>query len=441
MKHYLSLLYLLYLRFFAKLQLAKNPRAVIVGITGSSGKSSAVSSIALALSTRGVVKQTLGGNSESGIPLDILGLHTSTYSYLDWLRLAVLAPLKVLFSWPHYDFYVVEMGIDSPNSPKNMSYLLSIIRPSIGVFLNAGLVHGANFDHLVQDRSPERRAKKIVLEIAKEKTKLLEILPPTGLAVYNYDQKEISNLVSAVVARRLSFGRHKGASVQTSSTLTRRGFSIRAKYLHHEVNLLLPEYLERGYEGTFGATLALSYGLSLPVEQVLEKLKTYRPPPGRLRTFAGTRELTLLDSSYNASPATMYNCLSLLGEVAKGRHKVAVIGDMRELGAGSKKAHKELADWLTRFTDEAILFGPQTLAHTLPVLESRRFPVHHFDKMAELNAYTKEQLPKGSLVLIKGSQNTILLERAVEALLANHSDATSLCRRGSYWDKVRRATP
>ena len=146
MKKILSTLILNYFRFLARLQLKKNPRATIIGITGSAGKTSTRLAIVHILKTRGIVKHTTHANSESGIPLNILGLHPTSYTYFDWFRLIILAPFKLLSNWEHFAYYVVEMGIDSPDSPKNMAYLLSILRPHVGVVLNASLTHADSFD-------------------------------------------------------------------------------------------------------------------------------------------------------------------------------------------------------------------------------------------------------------------------------------------------------
>ncbi|MBT7912948.1 hypothetical protein HN588_03470, partial [Candidatus Bathyarchaeota archaeon] len=180
MKKLVVLPVLAYLRFFARLQLKKNKDATIIGITGSAGKSSTRAAISLILATRGRVKDSGSANSETGIPLNILGLSPINYSFLDWFRLLILAPFKLLTNWEKYDYYVVEMGIDSPDSPKNMSYLLKIIRPHVAVILNATLAHSASFDYLVKDRDPARRVTKLTQKIAEEKIKLALGIDPTG---------------------------------------------------------------------------------------------------------------------------------------------------------------------------------------------------------------------------------------------------------------------
>ena len=196
---------------------------------------------------------------------------------------------------------------------------------------------------------------------------------------------------------------------------------------------IFPEY----FAYTFAPAIATCAGLGIPPSQSVKALASYHSPAGRLRLFPGLSGSTIIDSSYNASPASMLESLKLLKVLASKNKKIAVIGDMRELGLSEKIVHKNLADWLLIYCDEAILFGDLTLKHTLPVLESQKFPVHHFTHMSDLTKFLRSVLIPKSYILVKGSQNNILLERAVESILINHTDTARLCRRGPYWDRMR----
>ncbi len=429
MYKFISLIILHYFRLLARLQLKKNPRAIIIGVTGSSGKTSTRLAIVHLLRSKGVVKHTVHANSESGIPLNILGLTPRDYSMLDWLRLIILAPLKLLTNWEHYDYYVVEMGIDSPSAPKNMSYLLSILVPHIAVVLGASLTHAQNFDYLVKDKSLTRRAQKILGLIAQEKMLLATSLSPSGVAVVNLDQKEFIPHLKHVRARLLTFGVTTKAKLQIRPHFhfLYQGTSAKIDSLH------LPEY----YAYNFAAALSVSSSLGISLERGVSLLSAYVIPPGRLRFFPGIKNSTVIDSSYNASPSTVLSALKLLKQKGGTHHKIAVIGDMRELGISAKLAHKNLADQLPRYCDQALLFGPLTKSYTLPVLESKRFPVRHFATIKSLKSYLIAATKSRSVILVKGSQNGIYLERAVESLLADPSDRRYLCRRGKYWDNLR----
>lgn len=437
-KQILGRIVLHYFRFLAKLQLKKNPGATIVGITGSAGKTSTKLAIVEILQTRGRVKQTIGANSESGIPLDILGLHPTNYSLLDWLRLLVLAPIQVLTFTESFDYYIVEMGIDSPDSPKNMAYLLSIVTPNVGVILNAGLTHTANFDYLVKDNNPERRKEKLINLIAKEKMGLARGLSAKSVAIINIDQKELVKNTKDVVSRKITFGKSVNANLRILGTTTSsHGFVLNFSYQGSTYKLNTPDILPEHYAYTFAAAIASASSLGIPPSLSILALAKYRSPAGRLRIFAGYKNSILIDSSYNASPTSMLESLKLLKMVGTKHKKIAVLGDMNELGISAKLAHKQLSDWIRLYADEAVLFGDSTLAFTLPVLVAHKFPVQHFKKMSELIKYLKTRIKPSTHVLVKGSQNGIFLERAVEAMLANKQDIESLCRRGKYWDELR----
>jgi UDP-N-acetylmuramoyl-tripeptide--D-alanyl-D-alanine ligase len=333
-----------------------------------------------------------------------------------------LAPIRYLTYQEHYDFYVVEMGIDSPDTPQNMAYLLSIVRPHVGLVLNATLAHSANFDRLVKDKSPSRRLTKLIDLISQEKLNLARGVEPGGVAVFNLDQKEFARDRKTIQARQLTFGKSAAADLRILP-------KHRVSYQGQKYQFNLPAH-------STGA-IAAACALGIPPTISLQALQGFPVPAGRGRIFVGLSDSTIIDSSYNASPQSMLASLNQLAKRSGKHNKIAVLGDMRELGISEKIAHKNLADWIIKYCDEAILFGPLTARYTTPVLESRHFPVNHFKTMSELTKYLRESLPLKSFVLVKGSQNGLYMERAVESILSDPQDISKLCRRGPYWDKIR----
>lgn len=167
MKKNISLFVLAYLKFLAKIQLKKirliqklkHRQLDIVGITGSAGKSSTLFACQSVLSPHLKIKTNDGYNSESGLPLAIIGLKIKNYSFFSWLKILLLSPLKILINWQGFDVLILEMGVDSPIWPKNMDYLLSIVKPNIGIFLNVSSVHLNKFDSL--DQIASQKAKLV----------------------------------------------------------------------------------------------------------------------------------------------------------------------------------------------------------------------------------------------------------------------------------------
>lgn len=442
MKKIFSHLILTYLRILARHQLRKNPRAIIVGITGSAGKTSTRLAVAKILSIRGIVKHSAHANSESGIPLNILGIHLSGYTPWHWFKALLLATYRALYWSEKYDYYVVEMGIDSPFPPKNMSYLLSILVPDIAVVLGAGLTHAAAFDPLVKDTSPTRRQAKLLAHIASHKMLLAKSLPPTATAIINGDSSVLRPHLKDIRAHQILFGTSPRVDLRYHSPqVSATGFKLKLSHKLATNTLKLPDPLGKEYGSTFAAAAAVGMALGIPLSRCCEALSTYRAPAGRLRYFPGQQNSHILDSSYNASPATMLEAIHTLKLCARTHSKLLVLGDMRELGSLSRQAHQDLARNLRTLSATYILFGPAMHNYVAPYLRRYHNRVYTPSTMIELIGILQKSLRPNLWVLVKGSQNQLLLERAVEAILADPNDVSQLARRGTYWERVRAETP
>lgn len=423
-----------YLTYFARKVMRHNDHAIIIGITGSSGKTSTRLAVSRILSTRGIVKQSIHANSPVGIALNILGLTPSTYSLLDWLRLIILAPIQARRHREYFDYYVVEYGIDGPDEPDDMATLLKIVKPNIAVVLGASLAHTKSFDKLVKDTLPKRRRDKLVSLIAREKMLLAKSLSKRGVAILNIDQAEIAKNKGEIKSRIMTIGKSRSADLMIID-------SKHLRYNSHVYELTMSQIFPDSYSYTFAASLAVGASMGIPLSTSINAMKDYESPPGRLRIFKGIRQSTIIDSSYNASPSSMQDCLKYLESIAKRKYKLAVIGDMNEQGSNTKFAHKDLSVWIRQYADEAILFGPNTNRFTLPLLQKHGYPCRHFETMSDLNGYLTTHLQKDSFVLVKASQNGMYLERAVQVLLVDREDVKRLARRGPFWDQLRRVSP
>ncbi len=388
MKKNLSLIFLYYLRFFARLQLSKikflNPKLITVGITGSAGKSSTLLAAEAALKPELRVKTNYGGNSESGLPINILGLKNPNFSLLSWLKIALLAPIKLLTNWQSYDVYLFEMGIDSPRSPKNMDYLLSIVKPKIGVFLNVTPVHLENFSSLD--------------EIAIEKAKLVN---STSTAIINSTDPLVKKY-----------------------THNRKTIFIKSQKIDIP-NYFLPDI----YNISIGAAISIAKTLGINQKTAIENLKNnFHLPPSRSTILRGINNSTLIDSSYNSSPLATIEMLNFLNTFKSP--KIAVLGDMRELGSASDLSHQNLYQHAVKSADTIISIGP--LCSRYFGLKAKKFM--YWWQAAD---YLKNNLPENSTILVKGSQNTIFLEEVVKELLKSPKDVHKICRQSPYWLKIK----
>lgn len=388
MKQQLGLLFLYYLRLLAQLQLKKikllNPKLKIVGIAGSAGKTSCLLACQAALTPQFKVKTNYGGNSESGIPLSILGLTAHDFTLKDWIRLAILAPLSLLANWQKYDILLLEMGIDSAKSPKNMEYLLSIVIPDIGIFLNVSPVHLQNFSSL----------ENIALEKAKlVNTTFQAIINSTDPLVKKYSKN------------------HRQISIKP-------------------VSLNIPGHvLPSIYSITFGATISLAKLFGLTESQIIQNIQAnFHLSPGRSSLIKGIKQSQIIDSSYNSSPTATAEMLKLLHTFPSPR--IAVLGDMRELGTASSSEHIKLYKYATKLADTIISVGPETTKY----FGSNSLKFSYWWQALD---YLKTNLTPKSTILVKGSQNTIFLEEIIKGLLANPTDTAKLCRQSDYWLQLK----
>jgi len=452
MKKMMMSVFLWYIKFLAKLQLKKN-NPLIIGVTGSAGKTSALNSIEAVLKdiSDKKIKISHKANSEVGLPLDILGITVYDFSINSWVKIFFLALWKLLTNWKKIDIYVAEMGIDSPFPPKNMEYLLSFLQPNGGVFLNADAVHSETFDCLVKETDPQKRNTAIIHAIAREKGKLITSLPSNGFAVLNEGDLEVARFIEKTPAKIFTFGmgekKQLEKKITTKIILTNWKASLKGttfEYLYknkdkeekHTVQFsrfLLP----KNFGLSLAAALNVGLALDVPLDRAIKNLeKNLVIPPGRSSLIPGIIGSFIIDSSYNASLQPVLEMLDLLDELEVKR-KIAVLGDMREMGEEAGEAHQQVIKKALEKTDLLILVGPLMKKYAASYIDSIK--VHWFTNSQQVVEFLKPKLKRDDLVLVKASQNTLLLEIVVEQLMAEpHTTNELLCRRGAYWDKKRK---
>ena len=443
MKKRLSLFVLWYLRFFAKLQIRKiNP--FIVGVGGASGKTSLSNFLYIIFSKKYSVRQSKGKNSETGIPLDILRLGIHGYTYQEWFKIMVLAPLKVLFDFKKYEVYIAEMGIDSPLEPKNMSYLLKIIKPKIGVLTNISFEHSVYFDPLTSEKDFSQRGENILQLTARQECLLLTSIDEDGTAILNIDDENIKKAKEEIRAKIITVSKENKKAdfyIENIKNFVDEfllQFNYEGKKYELKIENPLPEHFAYSY--LLAIATAKAYGID--VESSIKYLESdFYLPPGRMSVFKGVKNTVIIDSSYNNATLTpMLDLLSFVCDIGKQRRRIGIIGDMRELGTMSKTLHEEVAKKILQTLNVAILIGPLSQKYIMPVLRKNDFSYYSFLNFTSAKKTILEIIKPKDMILVKGSQNTLFLERAVEVLLENQKDKEKLCRRGEHWDRIREKT-
>lgn len=434
MKKEVQKIVLTWLRLAAKLQLKKNS-PTIIGVTGSAGKTSTIRAIdAVLQKSKFKTKTTLKGNSETGIPFEILNIPVKNWTGASWIMVMLLSLWRLITYWPKYELLIVEMGIDSDQSPKNMKYLLSIVQPTIGVLLNVNHVHGANFS-----------GSNTLKAITKEKGKLLTSLPANGLAIYSQDYPSLDAIKDHIKAPQKTFSINKRADIQllkykvdlqgTEFVFLMTGKQYILKFTQQ---LLIKESF-----GGLATALHLGKYFEMSPKDIIDALENnLRLLPGRSSLIAGINNSVIIDSSYNSSLEPTRASLNMMSKITIGGKKIAVLGDMREIGEEEKNDHEKLAKVAAKSADVIFLIGPLTKKYMLPKLKKLKFAktkTHSFMTAHEAVKTIKKAIDQYDLILVKGSQNTIFLEIIVKAIMADPQQADKLlCRQSRYWNRQRK---
>lgn len=451
MRNLLVWVILYYLRFWARIAL-KVHRPYVIGIAGSVGKSSTRNALHAVLKDHFITK-VVSGNSETGVPFGILGLPIEGFDKKNWLQSLLKAPLGVT-NLKKVQYLIVEMGIDDPEPPKNMSYLLTIIKPDMAIDLNATATHTQQFEKLLKKKY-KNSLELLVGKIAQEDSKIITN-GYTKIGIYNSDDEMLSKTIEKNADRAsvtlLTFGK----DIRNTISFSDYDISVRRTKYSYLVNskqgkraleltfsdMLLPPASQEG----FGAVILASHALGLSHNQIKESLeKNFTLPKGRSTLLKGIKESIIIDSSYNSSKSTVLSFLSLL-KMLKNKTKrptVFLMGDMRELGSEAKGEHEEVAHAIAKCVDQLYCVGPLTQEYVVPVVKSysgrknRTKNVVWYKNAVQAGLHLKEELPPNAIILVKGSQNTLYLEEAVKFLLDNQSDVKYLTRQENFWLKTK----
>jgi UDP-N-acetylmuramoyl-tripeptide--D-alanyl-D-alanine ligase len=425
-----------YLRFFAKLKLAKiHPK--IIGVTGSVGKTSEISALHTIISPALKTKTTFKGNSESGIPLEILGIRMKDYSTISWFKTLILAPYfsgDALVNSFHdkFEVLIVEMGVDSPYEPKNMEYLLKIVEPDIGIVLNVEPVHTEQFGS--------------VEKIAEEKMKLAISLSAKQTAILNLDNSYIRAHKKDVKAKVVGFGFEDNNYELQITNYELNGLNTNFQFTYCEEKYELKfenKIFAKEYGYIFAAAILAAKELGVSIDESILRLRNfYVLPPGRLSVLKGEKNSTIIDSSYNSSPTALLTAFNLFKDMKITGKKIVVLGDMRELGSLAPEEHEKIGKMLFGYPDFVIFVGSLMKKYAEPALINTGYSkdkIFSFEKAKGVGEFIlKELLGNGDLVLVKGSQNTIFLEQVVYEIMKEKMRAKELlCRQSEYWEKVR----
>jgi UDP-N-acetylmuramoyl-tripeptide--D-alanyl-D-alanine ligase len=349
----------------------------VIGVTGSVGKSTTKELVAEVLSQRYRTQRNPGNmNNEIGLPLSLL-------------RLA-----------PETEMAVLEMGFYVPGE---ISLLCRLARPQVGVVTNVGTVHDA--------RAGSREV------IAQGKAELVQSLPPApeGVAILNYDDPMVRQMAEKTQAAIFYYGLDPRADVWADKVegMGLEGIRFQLHYKNESLFLRIPLI---GRHSVHTALRAAAVGLieGLTWQEIVEGLRSAQSQL-RLIAVRGRHGALLLDDTYNASPESNLAALNLLKDLS-GR-RIAVLGDMLELGPYERRGHALVGLRAADVVDELVTVGERgrqiALAAQMGGLAAAK--IHTFDGTNDALVYLQDHLSAEDVVLVKGSHG-MRMDRIVAAL-------------------------
>lgn len=353
-----------------------------VGITGSVGKTTTKEATAAALGARYRVLRTLASyNNEIGVPLTFLRQE------------------------PSHEVAVIELGFYVPGEIADLSRL---VRQRVGIVTTIPEipVHFA--------RTPDIEA------IVNGKAELVEALPADGVALLNADDPRVRGMASRTRARVILYGESPDAEIRATNVrdlgLDGVDFTVQAAGARAEGHLPLPgRHLLTSALAAIGAAVALD----VPLDEAAVALATLERPAHRM-SVRRAADLVVIDDSYNSSPAAVHAALAVLRGV-RGR-RVAVLGDMLELGRLSIGAHEAVGADVAKSADALVAVGE--LAATIAAAAERGGlrEVHRAGDGGEALVRLRQLLRPGDTVLVKGSR-ALALDKLADALVGAEAPA------------------
>lgn len=412
----------------ARLLLSRH-RPTVIAVTGSVGKTSMKDAVFAVLKNRvSARKSDKSFNSEIGIPLTILGLPNAWSSPLGWLKNIIDGAFTAAFSRQYPKVLVIEAGVDRPG---DMARLTAWLRPDVAIITRLPEVPV----HVEYFSSPEA--------VCEEKLILAAALRPEGVFIYNHDDVRLQAYVKTIRHQAIGYGRDLPTQVTASKDGTYylnqqpAGFSCSVTHVGETVPVKVPGVIGAHHSYTVAGAIAVGLSQGMTLQEAAAACAEYVPPPGRMRLHAGIKGTTIIDDTYNSSPTAAEAALMALREVTHAKRKIAVLGDMLELGRYSPREHERIGELVPAAADMLVTIGIRSQKTAEAALEHglSEKKVLQYEDASRAGRELQNLLEPGDVILVKGSQG-IRAERVVEELMAEPERARELLvRQDDAWQE------
>lgn len=400
-------------------------RPLIVMVTGSVGKTSTKDAAAAVLARRYHLRASEKSyNSEFGVPLTIIGAKNPWNNPAAWLRVFKDAFALILLPSHYPKLLVLEVGADRPG---DLARILRIVKPDAVIVTRLPDVPV----HVEAYASPQA--------VRDEEFAPAYALQNGSPLIISADDPNAVTMAARLSVKITTFGFTDGADVRLEGYSFFEegdlcGMEAVLNVKGETCTLRVPGALGKSQLYAPAAAIAAALSLDTTLKLALEGVEAYVPPAGRGRILRGKNGSFLIDDSYNASPAAVEEALAALQLLPNTGRRIAVLGDMLELGRYSAKEHAHVGTLARERVDLLVTVGARSKA----TAEAARAAGMHddavfsFDTAVEAAALLEGMIGERDVILVKGSQS-IRMERVAERLLADSADQTKLVRQESEW--------
>jgi UDP-N-acetylmuramoyl-tripeptide--D-alanyl-D-alanine ligase len=276
-------------------------------------------------------------------------------------------------------------------------------------------------------------------------------LKKDGFLILNHDDQDVLAMKSKTKSRVLTYGFHPESDIcATNENIFYVHKNFENKSIVNDIDTILEDTIPRGIsfyitiggasfpviiEGVFGKNhiyasliaLSVAHALNLNILNAIGALKNYEVPKGRMNLLKGEKNTLIIDDTYNASPFAVLSALHTLKDIKSKGRKIAVLGDMLELGRHTDEAHKSIGKVASENADILIVVGPRSQFIKNGAIESgmQEENIHEFSNSTIVGGFLKTFLQEGDIILVKGSQG-VRMERAVGEIIADKKNKSNL---------------
>ncbi|MEI8337892.1 MAG: UDP-N-acetylmuramoyl-tripeptide--D-alanyl-D-alanine ligase [bacterium] len=419
MKNTLKKITIWILTIEAKLAL-KRYKPNIIAVTGSVGKTSTKDAIFTAISPFfHVRKSSKSYNGDIGIPLTILGLENPWNNYFKWIQNIFRGALVLLKRGNYPEYLVLEIGADRPGEIKR---LMKWIHPDISVVTRVGEV------------PVHVEFYKSVSDVVKEKGEIIKGLKPDGFSILNADDGDVRDMRHLTNAKTITFGIKNKADISvTYPTITYddaghiTGVSAKIDVLGNSFPVVIKGSLGVQQIYPVAASFALASAKNLNLLEVANSFLHHNVPQGRVKILKGINDSTIIDDTYNSSPAAVEEGLNILKDVQTKGKKIAILGDMLELGKHSSDEHRRVGEIAGKVADIVIGVGirAREIANAAQVAGVSKENVYFIEDAKQAGETASRLIGKHDIVYVKGSQG-MRMERTVEQIMEEKDKKSEL---------------